>query len=48
MIAIEHRADGKAVGVVSRAGVRDDQLTDVVRAAEQAASESSVAEDAQP
>ncbi len=48
VIAIEHRTDGKAVGVVSRAGVRDDQLTDVVRAAEQAASESFAAEDAQP
>ncbi|HKB32083.1 MAG TPA: TldD/PmbA family protein [Streptosporangiaceae bacterium] len=47
VIAIEHRADGKAVGVVSKAGVRDDQLTDVVRAAEQAASQSSAAEDAQ-
>ncbi len=47
VIAIEHRPDGKAVGVVSRAGVRDDQLTDVVRAAEQAAGQSSVADDAQ-
>jgi predicted Zn-dependent protease len=48
VIAIQHRRDGKAVGVVSRAGVRDDQLTEVVRAAEQAASESLAAEDAQP
>jgi predicted Zn-dependent protease len=48
VIASQDRTDGKAVGVVSRAGVRDDQLTDVVRAAEQAASESLAAEDAQP
>jgi predicted Zn-dependent protease len=48
VIAIEHRTDGKAVGMVSRAGIRDDQLTDVVRAAEQAAAESLVAEDEQP
>jgi predicted Zn-dependent protease len=48
VIAIEHRADGMAVGVVSRTGVRDDQLTDVVRAAEQAAAENSIAEDTQP
>ena len=48
VIAIQHRTDGQAVGVVSRAGVRDDQLTDVVRAAEQAASQSLVAEDTQP
>ncbi len=47
VIAIEHRTDGAAIGVVSRAGIRDDQLADVVRAAEQAARESSVAEDAQ-
>jgi predicted Zn-dependent protease len=47
VIAIEHRAEGMATGVVSRAGVRDGHVTDVVRAAEQAASESSVAEDAQ-
>ncbi len=48
VIAIEHRTDGQAVGVVSRTAVRDDQLADVVRAAEQAASESLAAEDAQP
>jgi len=48
VIAFEHRADGMAVGVVSRTGVRDDQLTEVVRAAEQAASENSIAEDTQP
>jgi predicted Zn-dependent protease len=50
VIAIADREDGKgkAVGVVSRAGLRDDQLADVVWAAKQAASESSAAEDAQP
>jgi predicted Zn-dependent protease len=48
VIAIQHRTDGDAVGVVSRAGVREDQLTDVVQAAEQAAGQSLVAEDAQP
>jgi len=48
VMAIEHRAAGAATGVVSRAGVRDDQLTDVVRAAEAAARESSIAADAQP
>jgi predicted Zn-dependent protease len=48
VIAIEHRADAVATGVVSRSGVRDDQISEVVRAAQQAASESSVAQDAQP
>jgi predicted Zn-dependent protease len=35
-------------GVVSRAGVRDDQIEDVVRAAEQAAADATKAEDAAP
>jgi predicted Zn-dependent protease len=48
VIAVKDRADGKAVGVVTRAGIGDGQLTDVVRAAEQAANESSAAEDVQP
>jgi predicted Zn-dependent protease len=49
VIAIRRTAgQGTRVGVVSRAGVRTDQIEDVVRAAEQAASESSPAEDAQP
>ena len=48
VIAIEREGDKAKVGVVSRAGVRDDQVTDVVRAAEHAAAESSPAEDAQP
>ena len=48
VIAISRGAAGASAGVVSRAGVRDDQVEDVVRAAEQAASESSPAEDAAP
>jgi predicted Zn-dependent protease len=48
VIAIERDGDKAKVGVVSRAGVRDDQVEDVVRAAEHAAQESSPAEDAQP
>ena len=47
VIAISRNAEGASVGVVSRAGVRDDQVADVVAAAEQAAAESSPAEDAQ-
>jgi predicted Zn-dependent protease len=47
VIAINHDGEGARAGVVSRAGVRDDQVTDVVRAAEQAAAQSSPAEDAQ-
>ena len=48
VIAISRGAAGASAGVVSRAGIRDDQVEDVVRAAEQAASESSPAEDAAP
>src|SRR3981081_524349 len=48
VIAISGRDDGACAGVVSRAGVRDDQIEDVVREAEQAASEGSPAEDARP
>jgi predicted Zn-dependent protease len=48
VIAISH-ADGQArAGVVSRAGVRDDQVSDIVAEAEHAAAEASPAEDAQP
>ena len=36
VIAIDRRADGAATGVVSRAGVRPDQIEDVVREAEHA------------
>ncbi|MDX6332693.1 MAG: hypothetical protein QOG05_33 [Streptosporangiaceae bacterium] len=48
VIAISRRPAGTSVGVVSRAGVRDDQVEDVVRAAEQAAADGSPAEDAEP
>ncbi len=48
VIAIAHRRDGIAVGTVSRAGIRDDQIADVVTAAEEAASQGSAAEDARP
>jgi predicted Zn-dependent protease len=48
VIAISRRAEGTSVGVVSRAGVRDDQVEDVVRAAEQAAADGSPVEDTQP
>jgi predicted Zn-dependent protease len=47
VIAISRDAGGARAGVVSRAGVRGDQIEDVVRAAEKAAVESSPAEDAQ-
>ena len=46
--AISRDARGARAGVVSRAGVRGDQIADVVGAAERAAAESSSAEDAQP
>jgi predicted Zn-dependent protease len=48
VIALQNRPDGISVGVVSRSGIRDDQLPDLVRAAEKAAAESSPAEDARP
>lgn len=47
-IAIEHRRDGIVTGTVSRSGVRDDQITEVVQAAEEAARQGSPAEDARP
>ena len=46
VIAIDRRGDGAAAGVVSRAGVRPDQIEDVVREAEHAAAEGTPAEDA--
>jgi len=46
VIAIDKRADGASTGVVSRAGLRPDQIEDVVRAAERAAQEGTPAEDA--
>jgi predicted Zn-dependent protease len=48
VVAIIHGGDGTRAGVVSRAGVREDQVADVVAAAEQAARDSSPAEEAQP
>jgi len=48
VIAIQRQGDKATVGVVSRSGVRDDQVEGVVRAAEDAARQSSAAEDAQP
>jgi predicted Zn-dependent protease len=46
VIAIDRRAGGAGAGVVSRAGVRPDQIEDVVREAERAAAEGPPAEDA--
>ena len=46
VIAIDRRGDRAAAGVVSRAGVRTDQIEDVVREAEHAAAEAAPAEDA--
>jgi predicted Zn-dependent protease len=46
VIAIDRRADGTAAGVVSRAGIRPDQVEEVVREAEQAAADAPPAEDA--
>ena len=48
VIAITRGGGGTRAGVVSRAGVREDQVRDVVAAAEQAARQRSPAEDAQP
>jgi predicted Zn-dependent protease len=48
VIAISRAGDGARVGVVSRAGVRDEQIADVVAEASEAAAEGSPAEDAQP
>ncbi|MDX6394680.1 MAG: hypothetical protein QOJ73_5743 [Streptosporangiaceae bacterium] len=48
VIAISRSGEEASVGVVSRAGVHDDQIEEVVRAAEKAASEGSPAEDTRP
>jgi predicted Zn-dependent protease len=48
VIAIDRRAEGAAAGVISRAGVRPDQIEGVVREAEHAAAEATPAEDAEP
>jgi predicted Zn-dependent protease len=47
VIAVTRGAGGTRAGVVSRAGVRGDQVADVVAAAERAAGQSAPAEDAQ-
>ncbi len=48
VIAISRTGDKAQVGVVSRAGVRPDQVAEIVAEAEDAAAEASPAEDAQP
>ena len=48
VVAISRDGTATRTGVVSRAGVRDDQIEDVVREAEKEAAEGSPAEDAQP
>jgi predicted Zn-dependent protease len=48
VIAVWRRGGEAMTGVVSRSGVRDDQIEEVVRAAEQAAEQSFPAEDARP
>jgi predicted Zn-dependent protease len=48
VIAIDRRGEGAATGIVSRAGVREDEIEAVVRAAEQEAAAGSAAEDAGP
>jgi predicted Zn-dependent protease len=48
VIALDHRADGIAIGVMSRAGARLDQIDDIVAAAERAAESGTPAEDAGP
>jgi predicted Zn-dependent protease len=45
VIAIDRRADGAAVGIISRAGVRPDQVEEVVREAEREAADGPAAED---
>jgi predicted Zn-dependent protease len=46
VIAIDRRSDGAAAGIVSRAGVRPEQVEEVVREAERAAADATPAEDA--
>ena len=48
VVAISRDGTAARTGVVSRAGVRADQIEDVVREAEKEAAEGSPAEDAQP
>ncbi|MFL6053459.1 MAG: metallopeptidase TldD-related protein [Actinoallomurus sp.] len=46
VIAIKNKADGVSTGVISRTGVTEDQVEDLVRAAERAAADNAPAEDA--
>ena len=48
VIAIDRRAEGASVGIISRVGIRRDQIEEVVREAEHAAAEAIPAEDAAP
>jgi predicted Zn-dependent protease len=48
VIAISRSGNEARVGVVSRAGLREDQIADLVAEAEHAAADASPAEDAQP
>jgi predicted Zn-dependent protease len=48
VIAVSRTGEEASVGVVSRAGVRDDQIAAIVAEAEAAAAEGAPAEDAQP
>ena len=48
VIAIDRRGESAATGIVSRAGVREDEIEDLVRAAEREAAAGSAAEDAAP
>jgi predicted Zn-dependent protease len=48
VVAISRGRGGPTAGVVSRAGVRDEQIESVVREAEQAAAQGTPAEDASP
>jgi predicted Zn-dependent protease len=48
VIAISRSGDEARVGVVSRAGVRDEQIGDIVAEASRAAADGSPSEDAQP
>jgi len=47
VIAIDRRPEGSSAGIISRAGVRPDQIEEVVREAEHAAAEALPAEDAE-
>ncbi|MCO5974355.1 metallopeptidase TldD-related protein [Actinoallomurus soli] len=46
VIAIKNKAEGVSTGVTSRTGVTEDQVEDLVRAAERAAADNAPAEDA--